>query len=69
MRRLHLACAAILADVAGFGERVLPFGRLGIQGCLWNRPKLMRRFRKYWRLHDGCELGDGFLHKIFYVWL
>ena len=69
MRRFHLACAAILANVTGFGESVLPFGRLGNQGCLWNWPKLMRRFREYWRLHYGCELGDGFFHKKFYVWL
>jgi len=69
MGRFHFARAAVLARVAGFGERIVPLGWLGVRAGLGNRPKLMRRFWENRRLHDSRKCGDGFFHKLFYVWL
>jgi hypothetical protein len=68
MGSFHLARAAILTHVAGFGERVFPLGRLGTHGCLGHWPKLMRCFRENRRLHDGRKFGDELFH-VFISWL
>ena len=61
MRRFHLARAAILARVAGFGKNVVPlpgFWRGGFG--IW--PQRVKCLREHRRLHGGRKGGDGCFH-------
>ena len=55
VRRLHLARAAVLARVAGFGKNVVPFWRFWI-GCLGIGPQAVKRLLEDRRLRNGGKL-------------
>ena len=64
MRRFHLALAAILARVAGFGKNVVPFLRLWIWGGFPGiSPHSVKCLRENSRLGCWHKFGDGWFHK------
>jgi ABC-type uncharacterized transport system permease subunit len=68
MRSFHLARAAILAQVAGFGKNVVPlFGFWIGHGFLLIGPHLMEGLRKNWSLQFGCMFGGVIFHKLIFL--
>src|SRR5664279_3126055 len=59
MRRLHLARATVLADVAGFGKNIVPSLRLSTRGgCLGIQPQSVKCSRENRNLRLFRKFGE-----------
>ena len=68
LRRFHLARAAILPQVAGFGKNVVPLFRFWLgNGFIVIGSGLVHGLRKNWGLRRSRKFGGGVFHKATFV--